>query len=647
MKYILTLLCLFYGAVVFSQLSLPPLFADNMVLQQQVSNVVWGSAKPNESVSIQFLNQQFSAKANDAGDWRITLPPQPAFTKGEMKISTKTAAIKIVNIVYGDVWVCGGQSNMEFNMGEVSQTYPEEITAAGNKNIRFMIADHRFSNKEEKNFTASIPWQAIDTASIRKCSAIGYFFAKKINSKLNIPIGLIINPWGGTTQQAWMPAEALEEFPVYKSIYEKDILSIDMNAISEKKAQIDRQYRLDKESVYPVFAANLLTGYNDTDWDDFILPKQWEENGYPDVDGLAAFRIKFSLSASETGQDAVLHFPAIDDADSTFVNGNFVGFLHSWNEKRVYNIPHKFLKTGENIIQVKVEDTGGGGGFSEDDNNFYISVSNAGKEKKISLSGTAKIKFLTRIGFLSGNVTIDNLKNQPAVLFNGMMAPLLNYKIKGFIWYQGESNVPGHEEFKTLFPSFISSIRKRWGIGDFPFLFVQLSSYNPPLTEPVFSSWAALRYAQTFALKLPNTAMAVSYDVGDKMDLHPQRKKEPGERLAASALNMVYKLKNEVSSGPVFNKYHINSNTSITLEFDHIGKGLISSSEKLSGFELSYDGRVFKPAIAVISGKQVIVETEQMPVMIRYAWSNAPLHAGLFNKDGFPAIPFSIEVKLN
>ena len=645
MKYILTLLCQFYGAVVFSQLSLPPLFADNMVLQQQVSNVVWGSAKPNESVSIQFLNQQFSAKANDAGDWRITLPPQPAFTKGEMKISTKTAAIKIVNIVYGDVWVCGGQSNMEFNMGEVSQTYPEEITAAGNKNIRFMIADHTISNKEEKNFTAAIPWQAIDTASIRKCSAIGYFFAKKINQKVNVPVGLIINTWQGTTQQAWMPAEALEQFPVYKSIYEKDILSIDIKTINEKRTLIDRQYRLDKESVYPVFAANLLTGYNDTDWDDFILPKQWEENGYPEVDGLAAYRIKFTLSAAETEQDATLHFPAIDDADSTFVNGNFVGYLHSWNEKRVYIIPRNYLKTGENIIQVKVEDTGGGGGFSEDENNFYISVSNAGKEKRISLSGIAKIKFLTRVGFLSGNVTIDNLKNQPAVLFNGMMAPLLNYNIKGFIWYQGESNVPMHEEFKTLFPTFIKSIRKRWGIGDFPFLFVQLSSYNPSLTEPAFSSWAALRYAQTFALKLPNTAMAVSYDVGDKMDLHPQRKKEPGERLAAAALNMVYKFENEIYSGPVFKKYHINSDSSLALEFDHIGNGLTASSGKLSGFELSYDSRVFEPATAVISGNRVIIGCKQKPAMIRYAWCNAPLDASLFNKEGFPAIPFRVSIK--
>lgn len=648
MKRILTILFfLGMGQFLFAQLRMPALFADNMVLQQQVANKVWGWALPSEKVHIRFLDKDYTAKADDSGQWILILSPAPAFTKADMVISTATKKINISNIIFGEVWVCGGQSNMEYTMGDVSATYPDEITSANNDNIRFIVVDHKISNKEESSFTtATTPgWQAISPENVRRCSAIGYFYAKKLHQRLHVPVGLIVNPWGGTTQQAWMPSEALEHFPAYKAVYEKDILPLNLDALDDHASRIEKQYANDKIASYPAFASNLQSGYDDAAWNDFVLPKPWEDNGYPEIDGLAAFRIRFVLTDLDISHDAVLHFPAIDDADSTFINGHFVGTLHAWNEKRVYNIPKAFLKPGENIIQVKVEDTGGGGGFSEDADNFYLLVKHENGNRKISLSGQAKFRFLARLGTISGNVTLGNLKNQPSVLFNGMIAPLLNYTIRGFIWYQGESNVNMHDEFRSLFPVFIKSIRKRWGIGDFPFLFVQLSSYNPSLKEPEISNWAELRDAQSDALNLPNTAMAVSYDVGDLSDIHPQRKKEPGERLAAAALKTVYHAGHDIYSGPAFSKFTINGKNIISIYFKNVGTGLVSKTPVLNGFEISYNGTNYLPAKATISGKQVHIACNGIPIKIRYAWGNAPINAGLMNREGFPAIPFMVSIQ--
>lgn len=645
MKRILTILFfLVTGQPVLSQLRLPALFADNMVMQQQVANKVWGWALPSEKVRIRFLGKDYTANADGSGQWSVLLSPAPAFTKTGMVITAGNHTISLSNIIFGEVWVCGGQSNMEYTMGDVSSTYPDETRSANNDDIRFIVVDHKISNKEESSFTAATTpgWQAINPEHVKRCSAIGYFFAKKINQRLHVPVGLIVNPWGGTTQEAWMPRESLEHFPVYKEIYEKDILPLNLEALDDHAGRIEKQYAIDKISAYPSFAANLLPGYDDAAWDDCKLPKQWEEYGYPDIDGLAAFRIRFVLTDADISHDAVLHFPAIDDADSTFINGHFVGTLHAWNEKRVYNIPKAFLKPGENIIQVKVEDTGGGGGFSEEPDNFYLQVRNETGYRKISLTGLAKCRFLAKLGTISGNVTLGNLKNQPSVLFNGMTAPLLGYTIRGYIWYQGESNVSRHVEFRSLFPAFISSIRKRWGIGDFPFLFVQLSSYNPSLKEPEASNWAELRDAQSGALKLPNTAMAVSYDVGDLADIHPQHKKEPGERLAAAALNTVYHTGNGIYAGPTFSKYTIRDKKRIIIHFNHAGKSLVSKTPQLKGFEISYDGTVFFPAAAVISGRQVSIACTAVPKLIRYAWGNAPIQASLMNSEGFPAVPFRV-----
>jgi sialate O-acetylesterase len=377
--------------------------------------------------------------------------------------------------------------------------------------------------------------------------------------------------------------------------------------------------------------------YNDAQWEKCTLPGNWENKGYPELDGLVAYRITFNVSPGDETKPATLHLPAIDDIDSTYINGVFLGSQHVWNELRTYTIPSGVLKAGKNVITIWVEDTGGGGGLNEDAANFYTEIGG----RKISLSGSALVNVLLRKEQLVKGVNFASLQNQPSLLFNAMIAPLVPTTIRGVIWYQGESNADKYTEYRTLFPSLITNWRKRWGQEELPFLFVQLASFNPDIKEPAESNWAGLREAQAYALQLPKTGMAVTIDVGDQQDIHPKRKKEVGERLAANAFNIVYGFKNEVPAGPMYKSHTITGNT-VVINYEYAAKGLWHKGDKLLGFAIAGDNKEFVPANAVIEGNTVVVSAPGIaaPVYVRYAWADAPMEANLYNKEGLPAAPF-------
>ena len=295
------------------------------------------------------------------------------------------------------------------------------------------------------------------------------------------------------------------------------------------------------------------------------------------------------------------------------------------------------LKPGKNVITIWVEDTGGGGGLNEDPDNFYLQLGNS----KTWLKVEARFKILIPKENIAPGINYASMQNQPGVLFNAMIAPILPYNIKGVIWYQGESNVPQHKEYRTLFPSLINGWRKRWKQPELPFLFAQLSSYNPQITEPVLSDWAYLREAQSYELQLPQTGMVVTIDVGDRTDLHPKRKKEVGNRLALNAFKIAYGFKDVINTGPAY-LLSKKEGKSIHLLFRNTGSGLMIKGERLLGFSIAGADKNFVAADAVIKGEIVIVSNPAVaePVYVRYAWSNAPLEANLFNREGLPAAPF-------
>jgi sialate O-acetylesterase len=242
-----------------------------------------------------------------------------------------------------------------------------------------------------------------------------------------------------------------------------------------------------------------------------------------------------------------------------------------------------------------------------------------------------------------GSQTVVRWK--PSGLFNKMIAPLLNYSIKGVIWYQGESNTSRAKEYEKTFPALINNWRQKWNQEDFPFLFVQLANFMEPTDRPVESEWAALREAQRKTLRVPNTAMVVAIDLGEWNDIHPLNKEDIGKRLALAAQRLAYGNNNVVYSGPLYRSMRIKGNK-ISLSFDHVGSGLtIKDGHALSYFSIAGSDKKYVWAKAIIKGNKVVVWSDAVskPIAVRYGWADNPVGANLYNKEGLPASPFSTD----
>lgn len=621
-----------------AELKLPAVLGSNMVLQQGKPITIWGWATPGQSVTITFLNKKYKATANSQSEWKIQLPPAKAGKAGEMIIESRKEKITLTNILIGEVWVCSGQSNMEFDLNSFKDFYDDEIKKSANENIRFATVQNTFSNKENKDAALRVNWTSVNPATVGNSSAVAYFFAKKLYNRLKVPIGLVITAWVGTPAQSWIDENTVKQFNDYDSVYNQSIKKLDLSKLNELREENDKKFRKQVAEQSKAFKQFTAIEFNDSQWKNAALPGNWENSGHPDFDGIAAYRIIFNVSKEDAGKEAVLHLPAIDDIDSTYINGIFLGSQTVWNELRTYKIPPNVLKEGKNCLVIWVEDGQGGGGLNNDAANFFIETSSG----KINLKGNAKIKLLVPMASPLPGINLAGIQNSPTVLFNGMIAPLLPLTIRGVIWYQGESNADKYEEYRTLFPALITNWRKRWNQPSLPFLFVQLSSYNPDEKEPAVSNWAFLREAQTYALKHSNTGMAVTIDVGDKYDIHPKEKKEVGERLAAQAFKITYGYKNEIAEGPAIESVSTKT-VSIYVKFKNIGSGLVCKGDLIKGFTIAGADKIFYPASARFFNKNHVILTSQdvdKPVYVRYAWANAPMDANVYNKEGFPAEPF-------
>lgn len=637
MKKIAAVIIVFVSTVANAQLRMPSIISDNMVLQQGKEINIWGWAAPGAPVEITFLRKAYKTQTGTNGQWQIKLSPARGGASGAMFIKSANEKIVISHILVGEVWVCSGQSNMEFTLSGFRDQYEKELRTDRDDNIRYITVKNTVDNKENADAGLKNEWAMIDSSTIGNCSAAGYFFAKKLREKLKVPVGLIISSWGGTPAQAWMDTNSLKGFPDYSRLYDTAIKTLDFTAIEELRKKNEEIYQQKISAAAVSFKTLTTNNYNDAAWEKAAVPKNWEGAGHPDLDGIAVYRIRFTLAPGEPGQAMVLHLPAIDDIDSTYINGVFIGSQRVWNELRTYLVPPGILQVGENVITIWVEDGQGGGGLNEDPGNFYVQM----PSRKIELKGEARFKILVPKEQIAKGVNFSAMQNQPAVLFNAMIAPLLNCTVRGVIWYQGESNASNYTEYRTLFPALINCWRQRWQQKELPFLFVQLSSYNPAIKEPEESDWAGLREAQALALQLPATGMAVTIDVGDQTDIHPKRKKEVGDRLAANAFHLVYGFKSDVPAGPLYASY-ITEGNKIVLSFSNTGKGLMQKGDKIEGFVIAGADKKFVPAEAVLRGNTVVVSSTAIPspVYVRYAWANAPMNANLYNKEGFPAAPF-------
>jgi sialate O-acetylesterase len=620
---------------------LHPLFSDHVVLQRSIKVPVWGWTTPGAKVTVSFAGQSRTTQAHADGKWIIYLSPMPASNeprKLSVTSSEKNPAVTVEDVLVGDVWLCSGQSNMEMGIGACNVT--NEIAGANFPYIRLLTVPHLIATQPVQ--TLQCHWLPCSPENVMKgswagFSAVGFFFGRELYRELSIPIGLIHSSWGGTIAEAWTSADGLGAL----GDFNERLLQVAGSAAG-KKVDYDSQYEAWCQKNDP----GTIKGWakpelNAADWKSVKMPQAFERAGLPDFDGIVWFRRNFEVPASWANQKLNLGLGPVDDVDTTFVNGKRVGQMNRYDLNRVYTIPSEILKPGVNVISVRVLDTGGNGGFVGTPEQMFLKPA-AGTDPAVSLAGEWLMRDSVPLSKLPTppSVTDANNPNVVTVLYNGMIAPLLPFAIKGAIWYQGESNAPRAYQYRRLLPAMIADWRWHFGVGNFPFYIVQLAAFQATQPQPRDNDWAELREAQSMTAKdVPNSGLAVAIDIGDANDIHPKNKAEVGRRLALCALAETYGKKLEFS-GPQYKSMKVEGN-SIRLSFDHIDGGLVAKGGELKGFAVAGDDHKFVWAKATIDGKQVLVSEPSIskPVAVRYAWDINPV-CNLNNEVGLPAVPF-------
>ena len=645
-KSLSLLAILVFAAVVRAEVRLPAIISDNMVLQQGMKVRIWGNANAGESVTVNFDKKSASTVADALGRWQVSIGPLNAGGPAELRVNSLT----IKNVLVGEVWLCSGQSNMEWPLINTVGG-AETVAQANHPEIRLFTVEHHTSetplNDVEGHWVVTTPEDAAHF------SAVGYFFGRELYQRLKLPIGLINTSWGGTPAEAWTSHDALASSPELKPILDRYQNSL--NALPQTKEAYARALAQWEEKNLYLDAGNKgeALGYADpksstTDWPKMDLPKQFETAGLL-IDGAVWFRKEVDLPESWSGKDLVLKLTPIDDQDITYFNGTKVGATgretpNSYMVPRKYVVPGSLVHAGRNVIAVRVFDSAGEGGFSRGGAMTIGPAAANGDSQEVSLRGVWDYKVELALepkhpdwGTRPEAVGVSN-QNNPSVLYNAMIAPLVLFSIRGAIWYQGESNAGRAYQYRTLFPLMIRNWRSAWG-HEFPFYFVQLANWHANKAEPDESDWAELREAQAMTLREPQTGMAVTIDIGDENDIHPRNKLDVGRRLAAWALAGTYG-QPVVPSGPLFDRFKIEGNQ-VRLRFKH-GAGLkTSDGGPLKGFAIAGEDRRFVWADARIDGDTVIVSSPmvQKPAAVRYGWADNPI-ANLYNKAGLPASPF-------
>lgn len=637
-KLISVIGCLFVIMPLQAQLKVSPYFKDHIVLQRNIENEIWGTCLQKETVYLSIAGNLFTAKSDRHGVWRLNIPPFKAGGPHVIKISTEKEQILIKDVLFGDVWLCSGQSNMEYSVSSFSWGKDEEKVAQ-NTNIRFLEVPNRIEEIAVDELPEEVEWKIAKEQNIRALSAVSYWFAKYIQPEIQVPVGLITSDWSGTSIEPWMPLESLKKFSQFKEV--TDYLTEDPKTHDQINHEFKEYLEKDWGPNYYYKGIGLDEKWFDqcTDystWDTIQLPCWWEDAGLglENYDGSVWFRTTFDLPEDFDDASFLIDLNLIKDYDMVWLNGVKLGETFGDQNWRHYWADKSILKEDSNSLVVRVYNVKGNGGI-----NYHPLWAS-----KI-LSGEWVCKKGTQIQ--TELVPIPRIVNKspfgyPNAIYNAMINPLLNVQITGAIWYQGESNASRAEEYIQLFPAMVKAWRRAFNQGDFPFYFVQLANFEKEVQIPQESDWAEMREAQESLLQLPNTGMAIAIDLGEEDNIHPSNKQELGKRLALQALKKNYK-KDVIAESPKIKSIEVIGD-SIVLEVETYGSQLQCNNKYgyINGFALASGDQKFEWAKSVLRGDKIVVYSEKVknPQHVRYAWSKNPGHLNLYNTEGLPLRPF-------
>ena len=647
---ILTLFCFFSLYVsAENRIKMPYFFGDNMVLQRQKPIKLWGTAIPKTAFTVTFAGEIKKIKVDAAGKWKVSFPAKEAGGPYEIKVISDSS-FSFKNILIGDVWLCSGQSNMEWPVSKVFNAAYELKNADFPKIRSFTVSKEISTNPLDNAPKAS--WQTSTPENTASFSAVAYFFAKEIQKTQHVPIGIIHTSWGGTNIEPWIGLKTLEQHPDFKEVAAKFVSEHKNNKSIELSQQ---QYLADTQAWMNTLQKidsgfigkwHSLTYKPDNQWKTLIAPNYWENNGLPDFDGFVWLRKEVTIPKSMAGKPLILNLEILKDYDITYFNGTEIG-RGAWQPgRRIYTIPRELVREGKNLVAVCLENISGPGGFtSRDDSQLWLKELVLSDDPLvIPLSGEWLFKNTLKIGkYPVRPVDPSGNRKKPSVIYNAMIAPFEDLGLKGFLWYQGEANAYDAVQYQKLLPLLISDWRTQFNQGELPFIITQLAGFGTLFQNPVESQWAELREAQAATLKIPKTGLAVSIDVGNPDDVHPVFKQQVGLRMAAEARRLCYG-EPDLQTSPIYESMEVVEKT-IHLTFRYARNGLQTKEGNLKGFSIAGDDGKFVWAKARIEGNKIIVWHDEItnPKKVRYAWTGSPVEsngANLYNKEGFPASPF-------
>jgi len=621
------------------------IFSDHAVLQRDQPIAVWGTADAGRKLTVSLGGRTATGSADAHGKWKIQLPPQPAGGPYTLTVTSDGKTVSRADILVGDVYLCSGQSNMEFAVKTSTNAWLTTVSAA-NDRIRFLNVEKNSTALPQDELKGPVAWKTASPESIGDASAVCYYMARSLQGQYKIPVGFVNASWGGTTIQGWIGAESLRTVGDYQAR---------VDAVAQYGADPAAGLRAEEARNEAWWTAHdpaagaqrawIAPDFDDSAWSTVTPTGSWKDSGaagFQDFDGVAWYRTTVTLTEAQARSANVVRLGPVDTYDSTWVNGVRVGGMSTAWMWRDYAVPTGVFRAGRNVIAMRVLSGGQGGGLSGQPANRTIGLADG---QAIPLPAAWKVRRGNALKGQSVPPAPWDVPTSLTTLYNGMIAPLVGYKFKLAAWYQGESNVGAAPEYRTLLAQLMRDWRQRFGQPALPFFVVQLPQYGAPAKAPGQSGWAELREAQADAVAGDaHAGYVVTLDVGDRFDIHPTQKTVVGERLARAARAIAYGEKT-VPGGPVAVSAR-RVGQDIVIAFRNTGGGLATwSSDRANAFE-ACAGTTCRYADARVNGDTVVLAGAATPdvTRVRYAWADAPI-VNLFGGDDLPAAPFRLDVK--
>jgi sialate O-acetylesterase len=623
---------------------LAKIFTDHAVLQRDQPIAIWGTAAPAAKVTVSLAGSSATAVADAQGKWRVELPRMAAGGPHKLSATINGKSSTLKDILIGDVFLCSGQSNMEFPMRTATNAWGDVLGSA-NSQIRFANIQKDSQPAPLADLGKPTAWKVAAPDTTGEASAVCYHMARSLQKRYQVPVGFINASWGGTTIQGWIGGDSLGTLPDYREGVAA-VRQLGANRAQALAAEAARQeeWWTRQDPQAQAQRAFIAPGFDDSRWPTIAAGGRWRDAGvadFKDFSGVAWFRTTVELSAAQAKQASHLLLGQVADSDTAWVNGVRVGGGATWWMGREYEVPAGVFKAGKNVVVLRVLGQEPGAGL----------VSGAGERaiktrdgKRITLPNTWRYQLGTAARGWKVKASPWEVPTSYSTLYNGMIAPLTGLKFKAAAWYQGESNAGAPLEYRTLLPLLMANWRQAFGQPELPFLIAQLAAFGPVATKPVESGWAELREAQALTVRNDRHAgLGVTFDYGDRSDIHPTQKTIVGERLARAARAIVYG-ENVTPGGPEAIGVE-RSGADLVVRFKNVNGGLRTySSNQAIAFEVCTDKECrFVPAS--VDGDRAILQGANGAGVkrVRYAWADSPF-VNLYSADDLPVVPFQLDV---